>query len=301
MMVQNGFLNAAALGGTFTGLPSAQPDPRFLAVTGLENAGISNYDGLTIQYRRAFAHGFQGQINYTWSHDLDDISNGGSGLGYSYTTATAGNLINPNIKMDYGNADYDIRNSLQGDFLWDLPWKFNNKGLRYLLGGWTVSSKLYLRSGTPNTLFDGLEPNIFEGTLNAGLTPTAIQTVPSSCGTAAVNGSTPCLNSSMFLPAGTATTFGNIGRGTLFGPGYFNIDSTLMKNFNITERVKFTIGASAFNILNHPHFAGPDTTINSGGLGGIYGSVEEPTSAYGAFQGSVVTGRVMVLTAKFRF
>jgi hypothetical protein len=299
LLLQNGFPNAAALGGPFAGLPSVQPDPRFTTVTSLLTSGISNYDGLTVQFRRAFSHGFQGQINYTWSHDLDDISNGGSGLPYSGTAQT--NLVNPNLKFDYGAADYDIRNSLQGDFLWDLPWKFSNRALNYVVGGWTVSSKLFLRSGVPETITDSLLGNLFQGTLNASLTAEAIQTVPHTCGNAAVNGATPCLTSSMFLPAGTETGFGNIGRNSLFGPGYFNIDSTLMKNFNITERVKLTIGASAFNILNHPHFADPNSNVASGALGGIYGTVEEPTSAYGAFQGSVVTGRVMVLTAKFKF
>jgi hypothetical protein len=105
----------------------------------------------------------------------------------------------------------------------------------------------------------------------------------------------------MFLPAGTEPGFGNIGRNTLFGPGYFNIDTTLYKNVSITERIKFTVGASAYNILNHPHFGSPVSNVASGALGGIYNTVEGPTSAYGAFQGSVVTGRVMVLTAKFRF
>jgi hypothetical protein len=111
----------------------------------------------------------------------------------------------------------------------------------------------------------------------------------------------PCLSQSMFTAAGTETGFGNLGRNTLFGPGYFNIDTTLYKNISITERVRFTIGASAYNLLNHPHFGSPQANVASGAIGGIYNTVEGPTSAYGAFQGSVVTGRVMVLTAKFRF
>jgi hypothetical protein len=87
----------------------------------------------------------------------------------------------------------------------------------------------------------------------------------------------------------------------MIGPGYFNIDATLYKNVEITERVRFTIGASAYNVLNHPHFADPVSNVASGALGGIYGTVSSPTSAYGAFQGSLVSGRELVLTAKFRF
>jgi hypothetical protein len=301
LMVQNGFPDAAALGGSFAGMPSVQPDPRFLNITEIGNQGISNYDGLTFQFRRALTHGFQGQVGYTWSHAMDDISNGGSGLQFGYNTNTVSTLVNPTIAKNYGNADYDIRSNLTGDFVYDTPWKLNNKALNYLLGEWSFSSKLYIRTGVPETITDALLGNEFEGTLNAALTATAIATVPHSCGNAAVNGATPCLTPSMFLPAGTEPGFGNIGRNTLFGPGYFNIDSTLYKNVSITERIRFTIGASAYNILNHPHFGSPQANVAYGSLGGIYNTVGPPTSPYGSFQGSLVSGRILVLTAKFRF
>jgi hypothetical protein len=287
-------------------MPTVQPDPRFLSVSELSNQGISNYDGLTIQYRRAFSKGFQGQISYTWSHALDDVSNGGSGLQIGYNSQLFNTLANPTVAANYGNADYDVRHNVTADFVWDTPWKFSNRGLNYLLGNWTVSSKFYIRTGMPESLTDTLLPNIFQGTLNVGSTyggliPTAVTNIPSYCGVASVNLATPCLSQSMFLAAGTEPGFGNIGRNTLFGPGYFNIDTSLYKNIPITERVKLTIGASAYNLLNHAHFADPYPDVRSGSVGDIYLTVEEPTSAYGAFQGSVVTGRVMVLTGQLRF
>ena len=61
------------------------------------------------------------------------------------------------------------------------------------------------------------------------------------------------------------------------------------------------IGASAFNLLNHAHFADPNANIASGGVGTIGGTVSPPTSAYGAFQGSLISGREVVLTGKFNF
>ncbi|MGO4885977.1 MAG: carboxypeptidase regulatory-like domain-containing protein [Bryobacteraceae bacterium] len=302
LLVQNGFANAAALGGSFTGLPSVQPDPRFLGVNQISNQGISNYDGLTVQYRRAFSHGFQGQISYTWSHALDDISNGGSGLPYTFTANIVTSLINPNVRANYGNSDYDIRHNIVGDFVWDTPWKFSNRGLNYLLSNWSLSSKLYLRSGVPESITDSVLPgNLGLGTILDPMLATAVTTIPGHCGTAAVNGATSCLSQSQFLPYGTETAFGNIGRNSLFGPGYFNIDTTLYKNIPITERVRFVVGASAYNILNHAHFADPLADVAGGGFGGIYGTVSPPTSAYGAFQGSLVSGREVVLTAKLKF
>ncbi len=307
LLAGNGFANAAALGGSFAGMPSVQPDPRFLGITQLTNAGISNYNGLTVQYRRALSHGLQGEVSYTWSHALDDISNGGSGLQIGYNSQLYNTMAFPTIAANYGNSDYDVRHNLTGDFVWDTPWKFSSRALNYILGNWSLSSKVYLRSGMPESYFDSLLANVFQGTLNVGSTyggvliPTAVSTLPSHCGVAAVNGATPCVSQSMFLPAGTEPGFGNIGRNTLYGPGYFNIDSAMFKDVPIHESMKLTIGATAYNVLNHAHFAAPYLNVASGAVGGIYGTVEEPTSAYGAFQGSVVTGRVLVLTARFVF
>jgi len=301
LLVQNGFANAANISGNpFAGLPTSIPDPRFLGVNELSNQGISNYNGLTFQYRRAFSKGFQGQINYTWSHSLDDVSNGGSGLPFSFTSAVTTSLISPNPRGSYGNSDYDIRHNVTGDFVWDTPWKFGSRALNDLLGNWSLSSKLYLRTGVPETIYDSILPNMGGGTISATMTPDAVAPIPSHCGNAAVNGASPCLSQSMFLPAGSETGFG-IGRNTIFGPGYFNIDTTLYKNVYITERIRFVIGASAYNILNHPHFADPYSNMASGAVGGIYSTVSAPTSAYGAFQGSLVSGRELVLTAKFKF
>jgi hypothetical protein len=61
------------------------------------------------------------------------------------------------------------------------------------------------------------------------------------------------------------------------------------------------VGASAYNLFNHPNFAAPGHNVATPGLGLIEGTVTPPTSAYGAFQGSAVSGRIMVLTGKFVF
>jgi hypothetical protein len=70
---------------TFGDLPNTAPDARFASVRQYHNGGISNYDGLTVNVTRRFTQGFQGTFNYTFSHSLDDVSNGGL---LPYTTAT---------------------------------------------------------------------------------------------------------------------------------------------------------------------------------------------------------------------
>jgi len=319
LLVQNGFANAyvntANFPNGFGNLPTAPPDPRFAAVIQMSNGGISNYDGLSVQYRRAFGYGFQGQASYTWSHGLDDVSNGGSGEWYSSCSGCSfAGFANPVLSQNYAASDYDIRHSFIADFVWDTPFKFSNKILGNVLGGWTLSGKFFFRTGTPFTIFDDTlpgdlaGPNIHTSTGAACIfctepgmpATTTVAYLPRTCGSGAVN--TPCFTPSQFVPAGQETNFGNVGRNSIWGPHYDDIDVTLIKSFRIKERLKFSVGATAANLLNHPNFWNPNADIgNPTGFGSITSTAIAPTSAYGSFQGSAVSGRVLVVTGRLNF
>ena len=309
LLVENGWPNAYVQSsyGTFAGLPTAAPDPRFNQITELTNGGRSNYDAATFQFRHTFSYGFQGQVAYTWSHALDTISNNGSGEPYSFCSGCSMTVIStPSIANNYANSDYDIRHNLVADFLWDMPWKPHNRLMSNVLGNWTLSSKFFARSGTPFSVYDQLLAGALSPTINGTsatgqgvLLASALGPVNTNCGAGAVN--TACFSSSQFVAAETETTFGNLGRNAFRGPGYFDIDTSLFKNFNITERMRLQFGASAYNMMNHPHFQNPSGNIATGGLGLISATAVPPTSAYGSFQGSAVSGRVLVVTGRLQF
>jgi hypothetical protein len=65
--------------------------------------------------------------------------------------------------------------------------------------------------------------------------------------------------------------------------------------------MKFSVGSQAFNLMNHPHFANPNFDIAGTGFGTITSALSQPTRPYGAFAGSAVAGRVLVLTGRFTF
>ena len=295
LLLQNGFVNAYAPG--FAGLPANAPDPRFGQVTELTNSGYSNFDGLTVQFRRSFSYGFQGEISYTWSHALDTISNGGAGEPYSFCSGCGlTTLSSPSVRNNYANADYDIRHNMLADFVWDTPWKPRNRLLFNVLGNWTVSSKFFVRTGTPFSVIDSVLAGSVSPNINGTLLASSVGPVNTNCGVSSVN--TPCFNASDFVAS--TTGFSNLGRNAFRGPGYVNIDTSLFKNINLTEKMRFQIGASAYNTLNHPHFQNPNADIaNSVGL--ITATAIPPTSAYGSFQGSAVSGRVLVVTGRFQF
>jgi hypothetical protein len=294
----NGAASAASYPNGFAGLPAVSPDPRFRIITQLTNNGISNSNGLSLEMRRAFGHGFQGRISYTWAHSLDVISNGGF-LPFNITDSQASQLNPLSLKnLNYGSADYDIRHNVTGDFFWEMPVKFQNRAMNAVLGGWTVSGKLFARTGAPFSVTNSriaarLSPAMGGSTLAAVLDPN-IQT---SC----TNVNQTCFNTSQFASLTSQNSFGNFPRNSFRAPGYFDIDTSLMKTLKLTERVKFTLGASAFNTLNHPNFGTPGENVSAAGLGIIANTVASPASPYGSFQGSAVSGRVLTITGRLSF
>ena len=86
-------------------------------------------------------------------------------------------------------------------------------------------------------------------------------------------------------------------RNSFFGPGYFNTDLSVHKSFSFTEAVKLRLGVDAFNLFNHANFANPNSDVAGGGLGQITATVTPPSSPYGSFMGSAVSGAPVRLLA----
>ena len=131
--------------------------------------------------------------------------------------------------------------------------------------------------------------------------------VNTNCGRVAVNA--PCLPKTDFatwasnsgVSAPIQTDWGNVSPDSFRGPGYFDIDTNLVRNFAIKERMTFALGIQAYNTFNHANFANPSGTLSSGSFAQITSTVGPPTSMYGSFQGASVSGRVMVVTGRFTF
>jgi hypothetical protein len=298
----NAYCDLANCGG-WPGLPTAAPDPRFATVTQYQSAGISSYNGLVVSLRRRFANGFLLAFNYTYSHALDDVSNGGL---ESYALGTNVSILNPenpsNIRQfNYGNADYDVRHYISANYVWeDVVRHFSKKGPNVLLTGWNVSGTLYHRTGLPFTVIDS---NISLAGFNYGAAYPFAQQVgpgPTSCGKGAVD--TPCFADSMFTDP---SAFPAQTRNQFRGPGYFNTDLAILKNFSLPkhETWKLAIGAQFYNLFNHPNLDQPinDVGAGPGVFGTIVSTVTPPTSVYGAFVGSAVSGRLVQFRTQFTF
>jgi hypothetical protein len=107
--------------------------------------------------------------------------------------------------------------------------------------------------------------------------------------------------SSQFAAKGNQHDFGNIPRNSFRGPGYFDTDLNVNRTFAVKEHYKLVVGFLFFNLLNHPNFDLPVNNLALGNFGQILGTVSPPSSAYGSFQGSAVSGRVIQTQVKFSF
>ena len=307
LAVQQNGLNAYCKVCPFGTLPTSAPDPRFGRIRELTNQGISNYNGMTATLNRRLTKGLQGSINYTWSHALDDISNAGFDQ-YSFNTAGEAFLYQVDPKnlrrYNYGNADYDFRQNLSASYIYEMPsMSKGNRLLNSVVGGWVTSGVIYKRSGQPYSVVDTGLTSHTTGNNSANIV------MPFFLG-----GSIPsckvditCLNSAQFSENPPALdnfgAFGNTTRNQFRGPGYFDMDMTIKKNFRITESgLTFSMGANAYNVLNHPRFANPDNNLADGSaFGHIQSTVTPASSPYGNFQGSAVSGRVLQLELEVKF
>jgi Carboxypeptidase regulatory-like domain len=310
----NGTLNASTgqsangpgFGSALTGYPINTPDPRFASFTEWNSGAVSNNNELTATYSRRMSAGFVINANYTWAHALDEISNGGLlGVGVHNLLGQ----INPlSLRANnYGNADYDIRNQFNANWVWTDPYHFNNRAANGILGGWIFSENFITRSGLPFTVIDGTTAiTNGDSAINTPAQLTALN-AQQSC----VNGASQCFNGNDFNTANSLGLFPTQRRNQFRGPGFFNSDFTFGKNFHISERIRMTIGASIYNIFNHPNFQNPVDTwtpttdgvscSQAGSCGQITGQAAPPTGPYGSFFNGLPAGRVGQIQGKIVF
>ncbi|MGI9071633.1 MAG: carboxypeptidase regulatory-like domain-containing protein [Bryobacteraceae bacterium] len=286
------------------GVPGASAVPNYGVVTSVQNGAISNYNGLTVTLAKQFSHGFAGHFNYTWSHNLDEASNGGV---FTYGDSLLGQINPVSLRANnYGNSDYDIRHNISADFIYSPGFRFGNRFLNAALGGWQWSWKVFWRTGLPFSVVDG---NTAVGNYNGNILATPLAgagPAQTTCNSSSTNGATPCLNANAFVNAAPSsfpgyTQWSGQGRNAFRGPHYFNTDMALFKNFKITERFNFGLGAQAFNVVNHPNFALPDSTLGDSTFGQILTMAGTPTSPYGNFLGFDSSPRVLQVSGKITF
>jgi hypothetical protein len=292
--VENPLVNAYDPGGSGA-LPDSAPAAAFGSVTDVRSTAVSNYHGLVASILHK-GKSLNMQFNYTWSHSLDEISNGGI-LPFNPGSSITAQIDPNNLTHNYGNADYDIRHYFNGNYLYNLP---HFGGPKLLTGGWELSGVLFLHTGLPFTPtqsefgFDNVGGNGVAQAVPAAGTP-------HHCGSSSAR--TSCLNIGQFPAAGDLSQiFAPYDRNQFTGPGYFDTDMTLAKSFPIFhEGTNLKLGMTGYNLFNHPNFANPESNVTSSVFGQSLSTVSPPTSIYGAFLGGDASVRIVQFTGKITF
>ena len=232
------------------------PSPLLTALTDAQ----SFYNSFQLSFSKQRAHNFSWQVFYTLSHSVDDAS-----INFSIEAVnepfTSQDIFNR--KGSRGRSGFDIRHNFVASATYELPF-----GHRWVLEGWQISGIAAIHSNIPFTPVLAFD--------NAGTQSLLLSQRPDLignpyagyCQNGARVGTPDCwFNPSAFAVPGPGQ-FGNAGRNTLRGPAFSQVDLALRKDFQFGEGMHLSLGAEAFNLLNHPNFAVPSNTQSPVTLGG---------------------------------
>ena len=140
----NGYQNVC--NGCFAPFPYQQPlDQRFGNVTEFQTGANSNYNGLQTAYTQQWG-GLTLRGNYTFSHCLDEVSNGGL---LAFSTQGLESPLPGELSRQYASCDYDVRHNISAFGMYQVPFHSGNPMLRQVFGGWSFSETAFLHSGLP--------------------------------------------------------------------------------------------------------------------------------------------------------
>jgi Carboxypeptidase regulatory-like domain/TonB dependent receptor len=273
--------------------PYSSTFPYLNEIVQLGNQDFSNYDGLQVTVNERTSHGLSFLAGYTYAHALDIVS-------ADATDQQPYPIDAHNVRLNYGNSDYDIRHRFTFSPTYLIP---GIKSPAQMLQGWSVSGIVTLQSGLPWTNSDVTNDIIgtgeFVGTISSALQPwnysgprsafkAGPQSIPQLTGSATdackAAAEAPYAGNAQFTALADAAltnygcyaqgggfltppafgTIGNAGRNIFRVPNYYNVDLSIGKEWKFKERYSAQFRAEFFNVLNRADFAVP--AANSGGL-----------------------------------
>jgi len=310
--------------GCFAPFAYQQPlDQRFGSVNEFRTGAGSHYAGLQSSVTKQFA-GLTLRGNYTYSHCLDEVSNGGllpfSTLGILYP-------LPGDLRKEYGNCDYDVRHNLSAFAIYEIPFHSSHTGLRYMLSGWQASQTAFLHSGLPfsvvsapytannDGVFQGSGPQyanrvpgipLYRKSRVTGVTqPGSLQWLNPDAFASVVDPSTgACAGGDSSLNC----QFGDSGRNNYRGPHFTYSELYVTKKVQLTEHVTFRFDTQFFNLFNHPNFALPSNQAGTPGkpgtqtgFGALTSTISPPTGLLGVGLGGDSSPRMIAFQGRIEF
>jgi carboxypeptidase family protein len=223
----------------------------FHGLGAVELAQSYEYEGfnsLQANVTRRESNGLTLLTNIVWSKTIDNTS-----------SATEGNTGPPdpfNLASGRGPADFDqkIRYNLSANYL--IPNAHVQGWKNAIVNGWQVNAIVSLQTGLPFTVLSGTDRSL------SGVGNDYADQVGNPARPSGVSKVKEYFNTASFVPA-TIGTFGNIGRNSLRGPGYADVDTSIFKNMFTGDRVSAQFQAEAFNTFNRVNFGNPTNSADA--------------------------------------
>jgi len=279
----------SGVGLAAVGLPDNffRPNPQF-SLAGLGcTCSSSEYNALQVQFQKRFAAGVAFGLNYTLAKSSDDVSNDTRGAGTELVVPSDPERLD----LDKGRSDFDVRHVVRGNFIWNLPFGSSQRFLRSssalvnaLVGGWQINGIVDASSGTPFTVFSGFNTFTFydSGTRVATTSASGVTNRADYSGSGNVGGVRYTDRGVEYFSAEERAMFstpavGATGskRNLFTGPGYFQVDLGIFKNFTIA-RQRLEIRTEIFNLFDTVNFATPTVLATSGSFGTITSTLVPP-------------------------
>jgi hypothetical protein len=249
------------------GIQERRPYPEFNRVQTIGNVAEARYNSLTAKLTRRLNNGFSALIGYTLSESKDN----GSGI----RTLNGDQLFpqNSNCVADevssgceWGHSIFDTRHRVVSSILYELPFgrgkKWAQDGVgNAILGGWQITNIMSLSSGFARNPQSGDRANLGHGDQR----PNTVAGQDPNDGPKTL---AAWFNKDAFVLQST-TEYGNAERNSIYGPGIFNFDMSIMRNFSFGGSKTLQFRLEAFNTFNQPVWNDPNTSIISPQYGNI--------------------------------
>ena len=230
----------------------ANPNFQYLDVT--TNNDYSNYNALQVEFKQNLWKNLRILATYTWSHGLDNGSN--VALPIPYHT-----IYDPSL--DYGDSDYDIRNTFSTAITYEIPGTRGGNGfVHYVTNGWAADSLFRSNSAAPITITTGVYSyGLIWNTTAINQRPNVVSGQPFYLHSSSAPGGR-IINAAAFSTPTNTFSQGDLGRNVIRGFDVWQEDFALRREFPIHDNVNLLFRAEAFNVFNHPLFG--DVGVNDG-------------------------------------
>ena len=208
--------------------------------------GNSNYHSLQASLRHTAAS-FAFSVGYTFSKSID-------------TASSISDPVNPfNYRATRALSAFDLKHNVVATYAYQLPFERLFHGPKVLTQGWSISGITHISTGFPVTIASDAD-NSLMGSLPNGVNNKSLDLPDFASGNLSLNqnprNGLEYFNTALFSPNALGTP-GTASRRSFYGPGSFNSDIALLKNFRVAEQKTLEFRLETFNTFNHTQFFGP--------------------------------------------